>query len=42
MFGEQEDSFILACGYAEIRKEFPVKKHGSYAGFDLEEELEED
>ena len=32
--GEQEDS-LPACVYVEIKKEFPVEKHESYAGFDL-------
>ena len=26
---------LPACVYVEIKKEFPVEKHESYAGFDL-------
>jgi len=33
---------LPACAYVAIRKEFPVEKDESYAGFDLNEEFEED
>ena len=34
MLGKKRIPFP-ACVYAEIKKEFPVEKHESYAGFDL-------
>lgn len=33
---------LPACAYVAIGKEFPVEKDESYAGFDLNEEFEED
>lgn len=41
MLGNKRIS-LPACAYVAIRKEFPVEKDESYAGFDLNEEFEED